>query len=59
MRRSYTVFFLCLFIACITAGLGFERHFDYAMLIGTALGIFFLICAAFVMGKKRRKSNLE
>lgn len=51
MKNNYTVFFICLFIVSIAGGFALKNVFEYSVLIGISLGVIFLLCAAFFVGK--------
>jgi hypothetical protein len=57
MKKNYTVLFLFLFIASITGGLALKNVLEYSMIVGVGLGIIFLVCSIYFVGKSQKKIN--
>jgi hypothetical protein len=57
MKKNYTVMFIFFMVASITSGLALTSISTNFMLIGVIFATIFLLCAAFVEGKRREKAK--
>ncbi len=59
MKNKYTVLFLFLFITSITRGLVLKNVQEYSMIVGVGLGLIFLRCSFFFLGKSQKKISIH
>lgn len=59
MKNKYTVLFLLLFIFSITAGLALKNIFEFSMIFGVGIGLIFLTCSIYFIGKSQKKISVS